>query len=832
MKIHSAQLRNVRQIKELNLDLSALLTVISGPNGVGKTTVQEAILAAMFQAKKEDRDTLISTFDPDSKPTVVLELSRGQSKAGIILTRTLTDDQGTWQEGPNLLKRKKQALEKIQEVLPISAQAAALLLWGRQGDLAAVIDNFPADGHTLLTAATIKGSGPDPKKIIKELEKEIENVRLGERGGQFVGALTQAKKQVKTLKEEWDKAKQAEDDLNKRRDLLETAKTQRDQIQKQLEELDGQTTKLAGLERLLEPALHDMKILADLEETQSDWEKLEDEITAAQKALAVLEKELEQLQSQFRFARDHELAQQIDCLQKKIAALEALENSRAELDKELQAKKRPDPADVDKFRNLKVRAKEAQDRMEASGVRYELSLASGRKTLRLTEDGGPEKEILLEAGKTHTDIVGRLVVEVDGLRFTAGGKEDISEHKNVWESTSGKIQDVCKEFAAEDETAFRALAEEKGKLAEDLKEKKNELKIIMGTGTLTGFRNERNQLEQARGENQVTLKDRETWAGKNPFPALHLGNQRSRKEGEIEQARDALLGKEEKRPSETEKLLHKTNLEAIRKKCRESVSAFRDADDQHREPGKILLKEIKTDLESKRQELANLSSASRKAEAQVAELQGQLKLMNPHRPIATIESDLENAEQVLHREQVLQDARALLKERIEEKMLSLAAHVPAALGRRITEHLEKFSAGTFCRVQMKPDLGLDQVGENGNHAGQWQPGQLSHGQRHQAALAVKIAVARALAETSGPVFVMLDDSLVSFDPNCRAATEKWLLDLTADEKLQIILLTCHSDWAADWKARCPDINHIELAREAKYYRDPPAIATAADLVKA
>jgi ABC-type glutathione transport system ATPase component len=289
---------------------------------------------------------------------------------------------------------------------------------------------------------------------------------------------------------------------------------------------------------------------------------------------------------------------------------------------------------------------------------------------------------------------------------------------------------------------------------------------------------------------------------------------------------------EEKRPSETEKNLHTANLDAVRKKCRASVSAFKDADEQQREPGKNLLKEIKGDLDKKRKELASLSTSRSEAEAGVAELQGQLKLIQPHRSLSAIQSDLQEAEQVLHREQVLQDARALLKERIEEKMLSLAAHVPVDLGRRITEHLEKFSAGTFCRVQMNPDLGLEQVGENGNHAGQWQPGQLSHGQRHQAALAVKIAVARALAETSGPVFVMLDDSLVSFDPTCRSATEKWLLDLVADEKLQVILLTCHNDWAADWKARCPDINHIELAKEAKYYREPPAIATAGDLVKA
>ena len=39
MKIHTVELRNVRQIRRLCLDLSAPLTVVGGPNGVGKSTL-------------------------------------------------------------------------------------------------------------------------------------------------------------------------------------------------------------------------------------------------------------------------------------------------------------------------------------------------------------------------------------------------------------------------------------------------------------------------------------------------------------------------------------------------------------------------------------------------------------------------------------------------------------------------------------------------------------------------------------------------------------------------------------------------------------------------
>ena len=92
------------------------------------------------------------------------------------------------------------------------------------------------------------------------------------------------------------------------------------------------------------------------------------------------------------------------------------------------------------------------------------------------------------------------------------------------------------------------------------------------------------------------------------------------------------------------------------------------------------------------------------------------------------------------------------------------------------------------------------------------------------ALTVKVAVARAFAELGSPVFIMLDDSLVALDPQHRAATEELLYKLVADGKLQVILFTCHTDWALDWKQRSPDkVHYIHFAQRAVYYRRPPAL---------
>src|SRR5688572_19724501 len=117
MKLHRVELEHVRDFRRLALDLPAGLTVIGGPQGVGKSTFQQAILAAMFpptsdKRGKAFRDGLRSRFDPDSPPTARLVLSRGSSAEPISLFRRLTDDTGEWQEGSFVHKHKGVALEK------------------------------------------------------------------------------------------------------------------------------------------------------------------------------------------------------------------------------------------------------------------------------------------------------------------------------------------------------------------------------------------------------------------------------------------------------------------------------------------------------------------------------------------------------------------------------------------------------------------------------------------------------------------------------------------------------------------------------------------------
>lgn len=99
-----------------------------------------------------------------------------------------------------------------------------------------------------------------------------------------------------------------------------------------------------------------------------------------------------------------------------------------------------------------------------------------------------------------------------------------------------------------------------------------------------------------------------------------------------------------------------------------------------------------------------------------------------------------------------------------------------------------------------------------------------HHERHQLALAVKFAVAKAIAETAGSVFVILDDSFACFDGARVRAAEAFLEEAVADDRVQIIFMTCHLEWARAWAARAgPELHYIDLETAAQYYRTPPAL---------
>jgi len=821
MRIHRVELEHVRQIKRAVLEFSHSLSIVGGRNGVGKTAVQEAILTAMFDRKKEERESLISRFDADSLPTATLHLSRGEAEPTIRLQRILTDKAGQWSEGASHIKAKGEALKKVQESLPMSAEAAALLLWGRQNDLAAVVREFPADGHSLLTAATIKGAGPDPKLVIENLEDQI---KQSKRGGQNPGPLTRAQQRLKALEAELAEAQQSLSQLGRLHEQYRDAKAARDQLSRERQQAEREVREMERLQTALETALTAQDEADRLEKQRTEWEGLDDELRRRQRALADLREELKQLQSQHRVALDASLADQADRLQIRMRLAGEADAKLRELRGDLESRARPDARELKLLDQHQKQQSDALNRLDATGLRYELSTVAEPRIVELSEDNSPARQVTLAPNQTQENIVGSVVIRADGLRVVAKGKEDVSSLKRAAERADREIAEILARYGASDEHAFRRLADQRNRLADACSRAEMDLNKHLGQDTLESLRAELASLEKRRAANRVTTEDREAWSHTVLAPVTQIEKLLYGKQVELDKESKAIKQLETRRPTDAQQQQLQTELRQRRGAAQAAAEVFAEQSPGSPSLSKQLRETIRGRLAMGRMSLDELHQKQRQADVQVERLSGDLKHSGPKRPLGSVELELEDARADLQREETLQKARELLKARIAEKIQEMSESVPRELGSRIGQHLARLTGGAYAQVSLSDSFSVDNVGEGGERPERWQPHQLSAGEQALTALVMKIAVARALAESGNPVFILLDDSLVNLDPQYRAATEALLLDLVADGKLQVILLTCHTDWAADWQTRSGDkLQYIDLARQVEYYRSPPML---------
>ena len=120
-------------------------------------------------------------------------------------------------------------------------------------------------------------------------------------------------------------------------------------------------------------------------------------------------------------------------------------------------------------------------------------------------------------------------------------------------------------------------------------------------------------------------------------------------------------------------------------------------------------------------------------------------------------------------ELVIAEQRAQMAGPIAIRMQALAAHV--------------FPGMTF---RLGPDFSVEAIARAGSEEAL---GRVSDGTREQVAVLVRLALARCIAETQGPLPVILDDALVYADDQRLTRTFGALAAASASQ--QVIVLTCH-----------------------------------------
>ena len=214
---------------------------------------------------------------------------------------------------------------------------------------------------------------------------------------------------------------------------------------------------------------------------------------------------------------------------------------------------------------------------------------------------------------------------------------------------------------------------------------------------------------------------------------------------------------------------------------------------------------LEADKERLERVIRNAEDTIREAEPRRAAAKALLQSdgnEDPHAELARARADFAAAEERLQAERRHAEAVALVHGLFKTQQRELSEHFSQPLAETITTYLRpalgpgaravaRFDGNEFTGVElvrppMEGTLAFDA---------------LSGGTREQVAAAVRLAIAELLAaEGDGTLPVVFDDAFVNSDPR-RIARLQRTLDLGARRGLQIIVLTCHSDYYTELGAR-------------------------------
>ena len=204
------------------------------------------------------------------------------------------------------------------------------------------------------------------------------------------------------------------------------------------------------------------------------------------------------------------------------------------------------------------------------------------------------------------------------------------------------------------------------------------------------------------------------------------------------------------------------------------------------------------DPAARRAELAAIEARLAEIDGAVADRHHRLGALEAERRRHEGDADLPALEQELRRVEadlahaVAAWQRLALGEALAREALRRfrERHQPAVL-RRASEWLARMTGGRHPAVRPREDgEGLEIVGPSGEVLS---PDQLSRGTREQLWLALRLALAVDVARRGPAPPLVLDDVLVDFDPDRRAAAARVLAAVGSE--LQVLVLTCHPDLA-------------------------------------
>ena len=395
MRLHRVRLRNYRGIAESDVSFSTSgITIVEGPNEVGKTSIPEALQLAMEfpDSSQHARIKSVKPVDRDEGPEVEITLSSGKYEL-VFRKRWLRYPETTLgvtsPHGENLTGR--QAHDRLQAILAETLDEA---LWHalriEQGmELAIPLFDLPSMGKALDRAA-----GGD---LVTDREDILWD-RIGEEYDKYWTRRGQAKESRKSSKRSVDEAQAEVRELKGR-----------------LEDIESDATKLSRL-------VADVTRLANI---QRECEEDESDLTNRWESARSLRNEVDRLTADYEAAqaeRDRAASEQenrqelIAILDTRINALDELEAETERASPVLAAAEHHSERAASDLDNARTALRTAEDRQRVAytdrdHLRQKIEIAQLRerhKRYLEAEKSLKEAEVILATAKIDDDLLDRI----------------------------------------------------------------------------------------------------------------------------------------------------------------------------------------------------------------------------------------------------------------------------------------------------------------------------------------------------------------------------------------------------------------------------------------
>jgi exonuclease SbcC len=262
------KVENIRSYKELDLSFKDGVTVVSGVNGSGKSSLLEACFTGLFGSKTLDKEFVLSDIITKgaSKASILLEFEQNGHNYSIEQSFRNDPEKGRASNTKSVFKRDGEIIfdqatrtyEAVTSLLNMDEEAYRNCVYIRQGEIDVLINSKPKDRQKMIddllqlgkleeyrerASSARVGVGRhqrDNERRIKEMHAEIQLIEDSDPSGRLATLRTrslQIDEEITSLNEKRDQARSLIDEVAKKLSELSELSSKKEAVKQQIKEL-------------------------------------------------------------------------------------------------------------------------------------------------------------------------------------------------------------------------------------------------------------------------------------------------------------------------------------------------------------------------------------------------------------------------------------------------------------------------------------------------------------------------------------------------------------------------------------------------------------------